>query len=253
MAKRFTDSEKWKDDWYLNLSNDNRIVWQYLLDNCTIAGVIKVSYKHLNFCCNVKYDEKKLMEFFEGRVFNCGDYYFIPKFIKFQYPKGLKSDKPVIIGIRNELSKYGLIDDNNELKFNDNIMIANDYLIIKDKDKDKDKDKELDTDMDTGEEEEKEEPKKNISKIIPPEFDWIIERCGVMNYPEYETESEKFFDYYNSNGWKVGKNNMKDWTSALSNWFKNYKTYNQNGITTKSDSRNSKGFDLRKNTWYTGT
>lgn len=31
-------------------------------------------------------------------------------------------------------------------------------------------------------------------------------------------EAEGFFNYYESNGWKVGKNPMKSWTAAASNW-----------------------------------
>jgi hypothetical protein len=32
------------------------------------------------------------------------------------------------------------------------------------------------------------------------------------------TGSAKFFDYYESNGWKVGKNSMKDWRAAVRKW-----------------------------------
>ena len=31
-------------------------------------------------------------------------------------------------------------------------------------------------------------------------------------------DPERFFDYYESNGWKVGKNAMKDWKAAVRNW-----------------------------------
>jgi len=27
MAKRFTDTDKWKDDWFISLSNDYKIIW----------------------------------------------------------------------------------------------------------------------------------------------------------------------------------------------------------------------------------
>lgn len=30
--------------------------------------------------------------------------------------------------------------------------------------------------------------------------------------------AEQFFDYYESNGWKVGKNSMKDWKAAVRTW-----------------------------------
>ena len=34
---------------------------------------------------------------------------------------------------------------------------------------------------------------------------------------------DKFFDYYNANGWKVGKNPMQDWKAVLRNWNRNEK------------------------------
>ena len=34
---------------------------------------------------------------------------------------------------------------------------------------------------------------------------------------------DKFFDYYNANGWKVGKNPMRDWKAVLRNWNRNEK------------------------------
>jgi len=34
------------------------------------------------------------------------------------------------------------------------------------------------------------------------------------------TQAEKFCDFYESNGWKVGKNKMKCWKAAVRNWLK---------------------------------
>ena len=34
-------------------------------------------------------------------------------------------------------------------------------------------------------------------------------------------DPERFIDYYSSNGWKVGKNPMKDWRAAVRTWEKN--------------------------------
>ena len=41
--------------------------------------------------------------------------------------------------------------------------------------------------------------------------DYCIERNNQVN-------AEQFFDYYESNGWKVGKNSMKDWKAAVRTW-----------------------------------
>lgn len=60
----------------------------------------------------------------------------------------------------------------------------------------------------------------------------------VQNYFEEVgalPEAEGFFNYYESNGWKVGKNPMKDWQAASRNWIKNSKNYKSN-VTTKSSS-----------------
>ena len=37
----------------------------------------------------------------------------------------------------------------------------------------------------------------------------------------YNVDAERFFNYYESNGWKVGKNPMKSWKAALATWNSN--------------------------------
>jgi hypothetical protein len=37
-----------------------------------------------------------------------------------------------------------------------------------------------------------------------------------------EIEAEKFYDYYCSNGWRVGRSAMKCWESAMRNWRRNW-------------------------------
>lgn len=162
MAKRFTDSEKWRDEWFGSLSNDYRIVWLYLVDNCSHAGIWKKDFRGLNFNCNTSLSEDQFKEIFAGRVVDCGNFFFIPKFIKFQYPKGLDSKKPAIVSVANELQKNNLLPIIKK-------QLGNDYLIIKDKDKVKDKDTVKD------ERKEKETPKpKNFSalafELIPDNF-----------------------------------------------------------------------------------
>lgn len=38
------------------------------------------------------------------------------------------------------------------------------------------------------------------------------------------TEAEKFWNHYESNGWKVGKVPMKSWKAAITNWRLNYES-----------------------------
>jgi len=130
MAKRLTDSEKWNDDWFISLDNDYRIIWIWLLDNCSHAGICKRSMKLLNMMCNTNITEEELLKQMEERVVLVDNNWFIPKFLKFQYAN-LHSDRPVIVSVVKELVKLGydkLIPES----------FGNDYLMIKDKSKDKD-------------------------------------------------------------------------------------------------------------------
>ena len=48
----------------------------------------------------------------------------------------------------------------------------------------------------------------------------------------YNMNAERFVDYYTANGWKVGKNNMKDWRAAVRGWNSRENVYSkqkQNG------------------------
>lgn len=49
----------------------------------------------------------------------------------------------------------------------------------------------------------------------------------------FSVDAEKFFHYYESNGWMVGKTKMRNWKSALVTWNKNSRQFsgNQNEIT----------------------
>ena len=40
-------------------------------------------------------------------------------------------------------------------------------------------------------------------------------------------DCERFFNYYESNGWKVGRNSMKDWKATARNWNRNNDNNNQ--------------------------
>ena len=125
MSKRMTDTEKWKDEWYLSLNNDYRILWQYILDNCNHAGVFKKSFELMNFCCKTKISEEDVKTVFNGRLKDCGNFYFIPRFITFQYGD-LRSNRPVIISVIKELERLNLLLMVKE-------SLPNDYLTIKSK------------------------------------------------------------------------------------------------------------------------
>ncbi len=56
---------------------------------------------------------------------------------------------------------------------------------------------------------------KNIYSIIPPTLQMVEEYCLAENLP---INPQKFMDYYDSNGWKVGNSKMKNWQATVRNW-----------------------------------
>lgn len=76
-----------------------------------------------------------------------------------------------------------------------------------------DKDKELEIDKDK--EIVKEKKTKRFTK---PTLEEIKSYCSERNN---NVNPERFLDYYESNGWRVGKNPMKDWKAAIRTWERN--------------------------------
>lgn len=63
----------------------------------------------------------------------------------------------------------------------------------------------------------------------PLESDLIVEFSKKMNVSDAEHQARKFFNHYESNGWKVGKNPMKSWTHAVTNWITNKNQFSNAG------------------------
>lgn len=57
-------------------------------------------------------------------------------------------------------------------------------------------------------------PKRFKKPTLEELQEYILEK-------HYNVDAEKFLDYYESNGWKVGKNSMKDWKATVRNWNRN--------------------------------
>lgn len=105
------------------------------------------------------------------------------------------------------------------------------------------------------EEKEKEEEellKKDISneiskkstrqkKFVPPTVEEVAAYCLER---KNKVDAAYFVDHYTSNGWKVGKQNMKDWKAAVRTWEKN--GYNQPSKKQDAVEPNGYSFDLEE-------
>lgn len=74
-----------------------------------------------------------------------------------------------------------------------------------------------------------------------PTIEQVKENCKLIQLPDIE--GEKFFNYHEAGGWKVGKNPMKNWKAAMNTWKANWISFQgqkkPNGITTPVQAKKS--------------
>ena len=87
--------------------------------------------------------------------------------------------------------------------------------------------------------ESKDSSKRESTKFVPPTVDevkaYCIERGNTI-------DPESFIDFYESKGWMVGRNKMKDWKAAIRTWEKH-----DNGGNGKNKGSSSAYMDAIKN------
>lgn len=64
--------------------------------------------------------------------------------------------------------------------------------------------------------------KKRGTQFVPPTIGEVQAYCDER---QNNINPEKFIDYYESRGWYLGQNLMKDWKAAVRIWEKNEKTF----------------------------
>ena len=198
MGKRFTETAKWDDSWFVELKSEHKLAWLYCCDCCDQAGVLDLSARLANFRigCNVDWDEfvkacgERVATLPDGKIWLVG-------FIGFQYgelSKDCKAHAPV----------YRLFQKHQLQRVSKGYPKGMDTLKEKEKEKEEDSSKEW-----CGEETGRKD-RPTMAELAA----YCAERGGKVN-------PEAFMDHYTANGWRVGKNPMKDWKAAVRNWEKN--------------------------------
>ncbi len=142
MAKRFTDTEKWKKPFIRGLKGPYKLLWLYICDDCDYAGIWQVDLEVAEIRIGEKLEEKKALQFFGDKIIPLENGYkwFIPSFIEFQYPTGLSENNKAHTGIIKILEKY-------KEEISNNKPLESPLQGDKDMDKDMDKVKVMDKEM----------------------------------------------------------------------------------------------------------
>jgi hypothetical protein len=190
MAKRFTDTEKWKKGFVRNLPPAYKLLWLYMLDDCDNAGVWQVEVEVASIRVGAKLNEKEALKLFGNNVisFDGGTKWFIKEFVKFQqgvnHIAELNSNSNPHKSILRIVEQYKLLDlEDNPVEYIEEVKQA-----------------------------------KKSKRFKKPTLDELEHYCIER---QNRVDIQKFYNFYESNGWKVGKNPMKDWRASVRGWERN--------------------------------
>lgn len=108
MAKRFTDTDKWKKPFLRGLDGAYKLLWFYVLDDCDMAGIWQVDFEVARIRTGMDVNYESAMRLFGDRIQPIDKFkWFIPDFIAFQYGK-LSENNRMHLSVIQILKKHNL-------------------------------------------------------------------------------------------------------------------------------------------------
>jgi len=183
----------WSDPFIQDLDNDHRLFYLYLLTNerTKQCGIYEISKKQMAYELGYSIDKvSKLLAYFikVGKIL----YSETTKEVALKnWMKYNGSTSPKVVScIKSELCS---VKDRVLIEYVNGMYTA--------------------SQEEQEEEEEKEEEKQK--RFVKPNRDDVRAYMIELNMADL---SQRFVDYYESNGWRVGRNAMKDWKAAVRTW-----------------------------------
>jgi hypothetical protein len=129
MAKRFTSTDIWNEDWFLDMPTEYKLFWFYVMASCNHAGLFKVNLRSFCGLNGVKVTSLKAIEYFNNgkkriRIIK-DDLWLIEDFFSYQYGHVFNINNRVHESIDSELKR-------NKIKL-DSIRGITDYQMEKKK------------------------------------------------------------------------------------------------------------------------
>ncbi|MEZ6115808.1 MAG: hypothetical protein R3C28_04445 [Pirellulaceae bacterium] len=88
MAKRFTESTKWRDSWFMALPPEFKLAWLYVCDECDHAGILELNERLANLQIGIEIDWQAFLAQCGRRVeYIKESKYWVRTFCEFQHGK----------------------------------------------------------------------------------------------------------------------------------------------------------------------
>lgn len=115
MAKRFTDTDKWKRQSFRELPHKAKLAFLYLCDQCDYCGIWPSDFPQMSFHLGFPVKESDLVEWFGDKIVKFdSDKFFLATFFEFQYGDAKDGFRAKTSAI-NRLQKLGLMNSNLEV------------------------------------------------------------------------------------------------------------------------------------------
>lgn len=111
MAKRFIDTNMFSDEWVHSLSKDGKLFFVYYITNCDHAGILKLNRSLCEFQTGLKNFDTLIKDFGNTLITVKENVYFMPRFVKFQYPKFPQSNVKQQDSAIKILKSYNLFNE----------------------------------------------------------------------------------------------------------------------------------------------
>lgn len=142
MAKRFNDTEKYKNKWFRTLPVKMKCFWDYICSQCDCVGMWDADFEQASFHIGEEITEDEVLRYFKTQIMRYNEKkFFITDFIKFQYGKLSQMCKPHQKYIAM-LQDYGIKIDENQRVYIKGIHTLQEEEEEKEKEMEKEKEKE---------------------------------------------------------------------------------------------------------------
>lgn len=201
--KRFTDTNKWLDPWFRNLSAPAKMLWFYIVDHCDNIGLCELDLTLVSKDCDIKITDAHVNELGERVQRICNGKVYVTKFIPFQYgtlSEDCKPHKKLIEAIRF----HGLVPNFKGYAYPSVRVSDRVSYTLQEKEKEKEQEQE---------EEKEQEKDKKSGKATEEELRDFCKGNGL-----FPRDVEYLWNTWEGNGWRVSNRPIKNWKATIRAW-----------------------------------
>ena len=225
----YTATNKWADNWFLCLSSDAKVLFYYITEKCNNAGFYEIHKPTMLAQTNINEIRAKecFIEIKKAYIMSVDKQtIWFKNYIKYQRKLPLKehvsNHKQIINILKDNLENPNKFPNNKEIKK----LLPVPIKLVKDVNIEK-----------------VNEVTEPVKRFVKPTIEEVKTYMELKLIPNADYESNNFFNFYESKGWKVGKNSMKSWKSAIDGtWSKTIKEKNKDKFSVLE-----KGYESNKN------